>query len=76
MLEEREYLITEKDREALCLTLVSIHELIEALLEMLHPGCLHPMDERDDLSTMGHLGEWRCRKCGYEHIPEEVENGG
>jgi len=33
-------------------------------------GCAHPMDQREDLTTMGGPLERRCRACGFHSTTE------
>ena len=36
------------------------------------PGCLHPEDQRIDLSTMG-IVEWQCGVCAFHFVSPLVE---
>jgi rubrerythrin len=38
--------------------------------------CQHPENERENMSTMGHLGRWRCKRCGFTFEPEPEKEGG
>jgi ubiquitin C-terminal hydrolase len=29
--------------------------------------CEHPIDQRENLTTMGGPDEWRCRACGHHY---------
>lgn len=33
--------------------------------------CAHPVDQREDLTTMGGPEGWRCRVCGFSTLPDE-----
>ena len=64
---------------ALKCQLVSMRAAIDAALAVLSEDepqepeeCQHPEEARIDMSTMGHLGAWRCGICGYECEGGEV----
>lgn len=42
------------------------------ILELDEEECQHPIDDRIDLSTMGHEA-WQCGVCGYTFGLEEGE---
>jgi hypothetical protein len=33
--------------------------------------CPHPVDQREDLTTMGGPEGWRCRVCGFSTLTDE-----
>lgn len=49
-----------------------IAELEEESEEAAGSGeCAHPMDQREDETTMGGPEGWRCRVCGFSTLPDE-----
>jgi hypothetical protein len=37
--------------------------------------CEHPVDQRENLTTMGGPEEWTCRACGYHHSSTNTDGG-
>jgi len=33
--------------------------------------CTHPLEMRQDMTTMGGPEGWRCRSCGFSTLPED-----
>jgi len=48
----------------------SILLMINELEELYDKECLHPKNERQNLSVMGGKEHWICNMCGYEYIEE------
>ena len=76
---ERDELQARK-AEACRLSLISAHEILTAAIELLEIECTHPSEQREDISTMGHAGRWRCKVCNHVHEPQpaaeqEEQNG-
>jgi transposase-like protein len=66
------------DKEALRGFVGMIHLALEKIEELIEeseqaPICVHPIQARMDMSTMGHAA-WRCKLCGFTY--EQAEDSG
>lgn len=68
---ERDELQSRK-AEAFRLSLISAQEILTAAIELLEIECTHPAEDREDISTMGHPGRWRCKVCNHIHEPQSA----
>jgi hypothetical protein len=55
-----------KQLEGILIQLDGVAASVQATMEIIGPApCEHPLDDRQDLSTMG-IERWTCRRCGFK----------
>jgi hypothetical protein len=69
--------MTDEERALVIGLLMDIRDGVWALAAppVEHDECLHPDDQRVDLSTLSDRDHWICRACRFEHAtPERTMN--
>jgi len=72
--------MTEQERKVIAASLWATRASVDVALIALgelsdeaesDTGCAHPVEMRQDLTTMGGPEGWRCRSCGFSTLQAE-----